>query len=152
MEKYSHGPFEISGYNFTITSHDEEQVIITTAWNKFMSENLWANMENKWHESLHAVYHNYQNLDTDIETYDMLIGYITTDEKVQPNNDISTLHIPAQDYRYHEIKWWTPLDIQSAWQTINTTSHSELPRSHGYDLEMYIENGAKVTIAVSVKE
>jgi hypothetical protein len=40
MEKYSHGPFEISGYNFTITSHDEEQAIITTAWDKFMSENL----------------------------------------------------------------------------------------------------------------
>jgi predicted transcriptional regulator YdeE len=80
-----------------------------------------------------------------------MIGYITEDGKVQMDNDITTLHIAAQDYRYIKVGS-EPSDIQSAWQTINTTSHSELPRDHRYDLEMYSENGAEVTIAVSVKE
>jgi predicted transcriptional regulator YdeE len=81
----------------------------------------------------------------------MMIGYITEDGKMQMNNDISTLHIPAQDYRYIKVGS-EPSDIQSAWQMINATPHSELPRDHEYDLEIYSEDGTEVTIAVSVKK
>lgn len=82
----------------------------------------------------------------------MLIGYITTDGIVQANPTITTIQIPAQDYRYVTTNEISPENIFSMWNTINATPASELPRNYGYDMDMYSEDHASLTIAVSVSE
>lgn len=82
----------------------------------------------------------------------MLIGYITTDGVTQTDASITTIHIPAQDYRYTTTTDITPENIFGTWNTINHTPASELPRSYGYDLDMYNETHSSLTIAVSVDE
>lgn len=82
----------------------------------------------------------------------MLIGYITTDGVVQSDPSITTIKIPAQDYRYTTTTDITPENIFGIWSTINHTSASELPRSFGFDLDMYNEAHTEMTIAVSVSK
>ena len=82
----------------------------------------------------------------------MLIGYITADGAVQADPTITTIQIPAQDYRYTTTTDITPENIFGTWSTINHTPTSELPRSYGYDLDMYNEKHSELTIAVSVNE
>ena len=82
----------------------------------------------------------------------MLIGYITGTGVVQIDPTITTIEIPAQDYRYTTITDISPEAIFGAWNTINTTPQSELVRSYGYDLDMYNEAHTELTIAVSVSE
>ena len=40
MEKYSHGPFEISGYQVTIENPENERQVIMTAWQKWFEKNM----------------------------------------------------------------------------------------------------------------
>ena len=82
----------------------------------------------------------------------MLIGYNTTDGVVQADPTITTLKIPAQDYRYTIVTDITSKGIFGAWNTINQTPQTELARSYGYDLDMYEPDRSSLTIAVSVKE
>ena len=82
----------------------------------------------------------------------MLIGYITQSGITQTDPTITTIQIPAQDYRYTTTNEISPENIFSMWNTINQTPASELPRDYGYDLDMYNETHTELTIAVSVKE
>ena len=82
----------------------------------------------------------------------MLIGYITKTGTTQDNPAITTIEIPAQDYRYMTTKDISPENIFSSWKTINNTPQSELVRNYGYDLDMYSEDHTSLTIAVSVSE
>jgi hypothetical protein len=82
----------------------------------------------------------------------MLIGYITKTGTTQTDPTITTIQIPAQDYRYTTITDISPEAIFGAWNTINQTSSSELARNYGYDLDMYNEAHTELTIAVSVSE
>jgi hypothetical protein len=82
----------------------------------------------------------------------MLIGYITKTEVVQTDPTITTIQIPAQDYRYVTTSEISPENIFDMWNTINATPSSELPRNYGYDLDMYNEDHTTLTIAVSVSE
>jgi predicted transcriptional regulator YdeE len=82
----------------------------------------------------------------------MLIGYITKTGTTQTDPTITTIQIPAQDYRYTTTNDISPENIFGTWNSINTMSRSELPRSYGYDLDMYNENHTELTIAVSVSE
>jgi predicted transcriptional regulator YdeE len=82
----------------------------------------------------------------------MLIGYITKTGVVQTDPTITTIQIPAQDYRYVTTNEISPENIFGMWNTINTTPASELPRNYGYDLDMYNEAHTELTIAVSVSE
>lgn len=82
----------------------------------------------------------------------MLIGYITKTGTIQKDPTITTIEIPAQDYRYTTLSDISPESIFGTWSTISNTPSSELARSYGYDLDMYNEAHTEVTIAVSVKE
>lgn len=82
----------------------------------------------------------------------MLIGYITKIGVIQTNPNITTIQIPAQDYRYTTITDISPEAIFGTWSKINTTPQSELARNYGYDLDMYNEAHTELTIAVSVSE
>ena len=76
----------------------------------------------------------------------MLIGYITKTGTTQDNPAITTIEIPAQDYRYMTTKDISPENI------FNNTPQSELVRNYGYDLDMYNADHTELTIAVSVSE
>ncbi len=153
MDKYSHGPFEVSGYKVTIHGPVGEWDSIMTVWKKWFTENMWDLITDKEYPSIHAVYYNYQHpLDSEKNEYDMIIGYITKTGVIQENPLITTIKIPAQDYRYITLTDISPESIFGAWSTINSTPLSELQRSYAYDLDMYDESQTSMTIAVSVNE
>ena len=64
---------------------------------------------------------------------------------------ITTLHIPAQDYQYITLTENIPNSIGEAWIHIRNMTESELPRTYGYDMDMYSADGKSVTVAVAVK-
>ena len=153
MEKYSHGPFQVTGYKVTIHWPVGEGDTVMQAWKLWFEENMGDRVVEKTYPSLHAVYYNYQHPhDPEKNQYDMIIGYITRDGASQTDPSITTVQIPAQDYRYTTLDDISPENILRAWTNINTTPASELPRSYGYDLDMYNEAHTEMTIAVSVSE
>ena len=153
MEKYSHGPFEVSGYKVTIHGPVGEGGTVMDAWRLWFTENRGDRVIEKIYPSLHAVYYNYQNpLDPEKNQYDMIIGYMTKEGVIQTDPSITTVQIPTQDYRYVTITDISPEGILSEWQKINATPPSELHRSYDYDLDMYNTEHTELTIAVSVNE
>ncbi len=153
MEKYSHGPFEVSGYKVTIHGPVGEWTTVMDTWRLWFTENMGDRVIEKEYLTLHAVYYNYQYpLDSEKNEYDMIIGYITKTGTLQTDPTINTVKIPAQDYRYTTLDDISPENILFAWSKINSTPDSQLPRSYGYDLDMYNETHTGMTIAVSVKE
>jgi hypothetical protein len=40
MEKYSHGPFEVSGYRVTIENPESEMETIMSTWKLWFTENI----------------------------------------------------------------------------------------------------------------
>jgi Integron-associated effector binding protein len=150
MQTYSHGAFQVSGYKVTINNPQEAQVLIQKAWHKFMKEGLFKLVEHKATPHIQAVYYNYTNLDDPEKIgYDMLIGFGTEDGSTQTNSEFIDIIVPAQDYQYLRF---TSDDFQQPieWEKINSMPKSELPRTHGYDLEMYSENGKTCTLAVGI--
>lgn len=122
-------------------------------WKKWFTENMADRIIEKEYPSVHAVYYNYQHpLDSDKNEYDMLIGYITKTGTIQTDTSMTTIQIPAQDYRYTTINDISPSHILATWQKINATPASELARTYGYDLDMYNADHTELTIAVSVSE
>lgn len=61
MEKYSHGPFEVSGYRITIENPENERQIIMTAWKAWFTENMADRVIEREYPSLHAVYYRYHD-------------------------------------------------------------------------------------------
>ena len=55
MEKYSHGPFEITGYQLTIESPEKESEVIMTAWKKWFTEDMGSLVQDAEAKSMHAV-------------------------------------------------------------------------------------------------
>lgn len=151
MDSYSHGAFDISGIVVRVENPESELTTIMAAWDRFYGEGIEGKITDKTYPWVHAVYYNYQNpTDPDRKSYDMLIGYMTDEGVVQENSEITTLNIPAQEYRYTTITEWVPEIIGSEWSKINSMTEVVLPRTYGYDLDMYDETGKQVTIAVSV--
>jgi predicted transcriptional regulator YdeE len=153
MQEYSHEAFEVSGYNVTITNIADSQTIIQEAWGKFMKQGLMQKVEHKVGPHVHAVYYNYHDIrDPDKFGYDMLLCFITETGAKQTSEDIITITIPAQDYKYTEATgdFVTVLPIE--WAKINNMPKEEVSRSYGYDLEMYSEDYKTVTLAVSVNK
>jgi hypothetical protein len=153
MEKYSHGPFEVSGYKVTIHGPVGEWTTVMDAWRLWFTENMGDRVIEKEYPTLHAVYYNYKYpLDGEKNEYDMIIGYITKTDTLQTDPTITTVKIPTQDYRYTTLDDISPESIFGAWSTVNSTPASLLARSYGYDLDMYNETHTGMTIAVSVNE
>lgn len=150
MEKYSHGPFQVTGYGVTIPTLEQEEEIIMNAWWRWMGENMWEWITGKVYPTLHTVYYNYKNpLDLSKKGYDMLIGYITEAGSIQ-DEKYTSVEIPAQDYQYTTVTGKLPDRLIETWMEINDTPHDILPRSYGYDLDMYNADNTEVTVAVSV--
>jgi Integron-associated effector binding protein len=130
-----------------------ENDTVMDTWRLWFTENMGDRVVEKAYPSLHAVYYNYQYPhDPEKNQYDMIIGYMTKDGATQTDPTITTVKIPAQDYRYTTLNDISPESIQRSWTQINTTPASELARSYEYDLDMYNEAHTEMTIAVSVKE
>lgn len=149
MEKYSHGAFTVTGVVVRIPSHEEAMSSIMQAWEKRFADKTLSTVVWQSHPSMHAVYYNYSE---DRHSFDMLIWVMTDEDALQTNTDLTTLTIPAQDYRYMSIQGWFPDSIWKGWDDINKMSAEELPRNYGYDLEMYNEKWDECTIAVSTRE
>ncbi len=149
MDSYSHESFEVSGYVVRIDHPEDEMPIIQEAWWKFHGE-FSDKIEHKLYPGIHTVYYNYGPTR---KTYDMMIGYMTETGKVQSDENIATLTIPDQDYRYVVVNDENLIpSMAQKWKEINMMSPAELLRSYGYDLDMYNEDGTEVTIAVSVEK
>jgi hypothetical protein len=152
MDSYSHGAFQVSGYNVTINNPQEAQAVIQQAWKKFMHEGLSKQVEHKAYQHIHAVYYNYTNLDNpELEGYNMLLGYIAEDGSTQNHPEFITITVPPQDYQYAKFTSDNfDQDLPIEWGKINSMSKSELNRTHQYDLEMYSEDYKTCTLAVGV--
>jgi len=154
MEKYSHGPFQVTGYKITTTrKNNQEQKDIAEAWAKFMSEKIADKILHKAYPTLHAVYFNYVNPENLEERgYDMLIGFITEENSTQEDASLTTITIPAQDYEYIKVTGEMPASLVSAWQKVNAISKEECDRAFGYDMDMYNADMSEVTLTVSVNK
>jgi predicted transcriptional regulator YdeE len=151
MEQYSHGEFKVTGFKVSIPNKHQEQEVINQAWLDFDKMQLNSLVEPKANPSLHAIYYNYTNpTDNKLCGYDMLIGYITDDNYATNNPLLQTITIPAQEYKYITINSCDALEIQVAWEKINSMPQTELDRAYGYDLEMYAESFGNLTIATSL--
>jgi Integron-associated effector binding protein len=147
MQEYSHGPFQVSGLNITISNKDNAQLIIQEAWGRFMKKDIKL-IDHISYPSVHAIYHNYTK-----DGYDMLMGFITTVDMIQSNSEYITLNIPAQDYKYTKFDSNNfQVDLPIEWGKINNMSKEELDREFGYDLEMYSEDYKTCTLALSVNK
>jgi predicted transcriptional regulator YdeE len=150
---HTHGAFQVSGYKVTINNPQEAQAIIQKAWHKFMKDGLSQLVEHKATPHIQAVYYNYTNLDNPEKIgYDMLIGFGTEDGSIQINPELISIIVPQQDYQY--IKFTSDnfqQDLPIEWAKINFMPKSEVPRTYGYDLEMYSEDYKGCTLAVSVE-
>jgi predicted transcriptional regulator YdeE len=152
MQTYSHGAFQVSGYKVTINNPQEAQAVIQAAWHKFMKVGLFKLVEHKATPHIQEVYFNYTNLDDPKKLgYNMLIGYGTDDGSTQTNGELIDITVPAQDYQYLRFTSSDfPQDLPIEWAKINSMPKSEVPRSYGFDLEMYSEDGKTCTLAVGV--
>jgi predicted transcriptional regulator YdeE len=152
MDSKSNKAFLFSGYNVTIHNPQEAQAVIQKAWQKFMQEGLSKLVEHKVNENLHAIYYNYTNLDNpELEGYDMILGCFVEDGSIQSNQGLTTISVPAQDYKYVDItsdNFQITLPIE--WGKINSMPKSEVNRTHQFDLEMYSEDYKTCTLAVGV--
>ncbi len=153
LSEYSHGSFQITGYKISTTNKDRQSgKDIMEAWKKFLTENMADLVENKEYPSLHCVYFNYTNPENvDERGYDMLLGFITKEGASQTNPELTTITIPAQDYKYILVKGEMPASLIKTWGEINAMPEAELNRSFGYDMDMYSEDGTECTLTVSVK-
>ncbi len=149
MQKYSHEAFTVAGVVLHIPNHTQAMQIIPEAWKQRFMNKTSDMIVGQSDPSMHAVYYNYDDSKT---SFDMLIGVMTEQDAIQTNDTITTLTVPAQDYRYMTVEWGFPNSIWGARDSINQMSLDELPRTYGYDLEMYNEAWTECTIAVSVKE
>ena len=152
MEKYSHGPFQVTGYKITTTKKDkQEQKDIMEALARFTLENMADKVLHKAYPTLHMVYFNYTNVENVAERgYDMIIGYITLENTLQEDPSLTTITIPAQDYEYVKVTGELPANLFSAWDKVNAMSKEECNRSFGYDMDMYNADMTEVTLTVSV--
>jgi hypothetical protein len=156
MDSYSHGAFEVSGYKVAITNSERMVYNIQAAWATFMApadggvKSMSESVENKAYPHLHTVYYNFVDPTGPKLGYDMIIGYATTDGSVQSDPRITTLTIPAQNYKYKKVTGNPKETLGPVWAEINAMPKSEVARTYGYDMEMYSEDGNEVTVAVSV--
>jgi|694.fasta_scaffold22859_6 predicted transcriptional regulator YdeE len=152
LSDYSHESFQITGYKITTTNKDNQaNQDIMQAWTKFRSENMADLIQNKAYPTLHCVYFNYTNPKNFNERgYDMLIGFITKAGTSQTNPELTTITIPAQDYKYTLATGEMPISLIQAWGEINAMPESKLHRAFGYDMDMYNQDGTECTVTVSV--
>lgn len=61
MEKYSHGPFEVSGYRISVDDPIGAHDLIMDTWKTWFSENIGDRVIEKAYPSLYAVYYNYRD-------------------------------------------------------------------------------------------
>jgi predicted transcriptional regulator YdeE len=150
MENYSHPSFEITGYKFRTNSQNAFKDI-SDAWDKINENKLLDSIENKTYPSLHNVYFNYENQD-DLQnrSYEVLIGFITETGKIQTDSNLTTIVIPAQNYKYVLVKGDMPKSLILEWEKVNAMPKSELNRAFGYDMDMYSEDGKECTLTVSI--
>lgn len=154
MEKYSHGPFQVTGYKITTTKKDgQEHKDLVIAWEKFMSEKMGDKIMHKAYPTLHMVYFNYTNPEDIAERgYDTLIGYITEENSVQEDSTLTTITVPAQDYQYVKVTGEMPASLFAAWDKVNAMPKEECNRAYGYDMDMYNIEMTEVTLTVSVNK
>ncbi len=153
MEKYSHGAFQVTGYKVNIPNRTEEASVISSVFDKFMTEKIGDSVLGKEYESLHTIYFNIKepnNLAS--KSFDMLIGYITKEDAIQTNSLLTTITIPAQDYMYTIVKGDLPSSLAAKWIEINNMTKEELPRAFGYDMDTWNADMSEVTVAVSVNK
>lgn len=150
MDSYSHGAFQVSGYTVSLKNMMTMVADIQAAWGKFFADGLDKAVEHKEYPHLHTIYYNFVDPTGPRLGYDMLIGYVTKDSTTQSDPRVTTVTVPAQNYKYKKY-YGNPKEIlASAWKEVNSMPKEEVVRTYGYDMEMYGEDGNEVTVAVSV--
>jgi predicted transcriptional regulator YdeE len=152
MQSYSHGEFQVSGYKISTTNTDfQSRKDIGAAWTKFRTENMADKIKGKTNPTLHCVYYNYTNAkDVNNRGYDMLIGFVT-EKGAQTDPEITTIVIPAQNYKYETVKGIMPITVIDKWREINKNAKiGKIQRTYGFDMDMYLEDGS-VTVTVAVE-
>lgn len=150
MENYSHEAFYISGYKITTTNHGQQsQLDIAKALNKFKTENIMDAIKHKASDTLHVVYYNYTNPEDPTKRgYDVLIGFVTHEGTKQPSDQITSIKIPTQNYKYMIASGEMPTALWQQWSVINDMDNTELKRTFEFDMDMYLDEGVCVVISV----
>jgi predicted transcriptional regulator YdeE len=150
MQEYSHGEFQVSGYVIEGIESVNPVKVIQDFWSRFIVDNLGDTITSKAYPHIHAIYYNYKNLGQEDESYDMLLGFVTQDGSVQDSQEIVTITIPPQNYKFTKVKGKLDEVVSQEWKKINKMPKEEVNRNHSYDMEMYSDDGKRCTIAVSV--
>ena len=118
--------------------------IIGGLWQKFMADDIAANMKQILSPHPIGLYSDY-----DAETYDVTIGMVVAQNE---NPELSVKTIPAGKYAKFTIQGDVVTAVQDAWSEIWQMS---LPRSYTADFEEYLthnEDGtADINIYVALK-
>lgn len=105
MERYSHEAFNVTGHVVNIPEQSKAITIIMAAWKAWFEEKQGEHIVGKAHPSMHAVYYHYVHTENHAETgYDMLVGVMTEADAVQTDETLTTITVPAQDYRYMTVE------------------------------------------------
>jgi predicted transcriptional regulator YdeE len=151
MDSYSHGAFTVAGYMVTGISRATMVHDIQTAWGTFMKDKMGDVVVGKAYPHLHTLYYNFVDPTGPSLAYDMLIGYAVHDGTIQSDPRITTVVVPAQNYKYKKYTGNPRELLPGAWSEINAMPKEDVKRTYAYDMEMFSEDGNEVTVAVAVE-
>ena len=123
-------PFTLLGIALR-TDNTKAAAEIPQHWERFMKENILAQIPNKKSPNIYALYTDYVSDHT--APYTLLLGCeVAPDTKVPAGFAIK--HIPAATYSRIPVSGPHPQGILNAWQTV---WRSNIPRSFTSDFEVY---------------
>ena len=144
--------FDIVGIKTRTTNDGSAATDIPALWNRLMTENIAAKIENKIDGTIYCLYTGYEGDHT--KPYDVILGYRVSDISSVPS-DFTHLHVPASK----TSKFTAKGSLVKGEAVINTWMQiwsADLNRSFSVDYEVYDErsadmNNAEVDIFISLK-
>ena len=136
-------PLYIVGMS-TITTNAlaQKENSIGKLWAHFLNNNIKEMLNELVSSSIFTVYSNYENAYHG--QYTVTIGYAVHDTAVIPGG-LTTVAIPAGNYKKYDAKSNSPADIIAAWQTIwadDATLHrnfiADFEEYHGNEVSIYV--------------
>ncbi len=143
MNKLEH-PIHIAGISL-ITSNQEAQIhnTIGNLWHDFMKFSLKDKLKDLSSPHIYAVYSDYENGDKG--GYKITIGHAVNNLDNVPD-ELSSITIPAGNYKTYKAKSSSPEDIVETWKMIWKQDSNQLNRSFQTDFEEYSDNQVMINI------
>lgn len=146
------GAFQIVGLPLR-TNNTEGFKTIPTHWQRFMGEQVLAQIPHRAGDDLFAVYTGFENLEVLSTqgiaqlTYTFVIGAAVTEVgELAPH--LQAVQVPAQRYAVFAVSTGQPQLVGAAWQSI--WARGDLQRRFAADFERY-QPGGEIDICVGLQ-